>query len=518
MWKSVDATTQGKLLGMLKEIWRTEHVPEDWKTALIHPIFKKGDKTDANNYRGISLLPVTYKILSKALQNRLEEQLDKEIGEYQGGFRKGRSCVEQILNLKFVIRYRRLRGKDIFITFVDFKKAYDSADRSTLFNILKEFGADNKTTAIVKETLSETFSKVKFRGEVSRPFKIRTGLRQGDGLSPLLFNCILEKVIREWRKRMDEENIQKIRLGRKRDNLEVDCLAFADDLAILAENLEDATKQINILKETAEKARLQISFEKTEYLTNVREAPNHMHTKYGQIKKVPKFKYLGEIIEPNALDKEGNKARMRKMETAFHLTKDVYNKKSLSINAKIRHYNTVIKPECLYASECLTMNTKKDMENITKKERKIIRRVLGPRYENGIWKLRSNKEVYEKVEKIGDTMRKRRVSFYAHLKRMRDDRLTKRIFKFFDNNPRTQVTWFKEVKSDIVKMGIGEEDLRNRELLRAKIKQFKGFEAERRRTGGAVWTEERKEEHRERMKIYWQKRKEEERNRRNIRH
>ena len=76
---------------------------------------------------------------------------------------------------------------------------------------------------------------MKFRGETSRLFEIKTGVRQGDELSPLLFNFVLEKVIREWRKSLDENQINgKVKLGYKRDNLSVDCLAFADDLVILS--------------------------------------------------------------------------------------------------------------------------------------------------------------------------------------------------------------------------------------------------------------------------------------------
>uniref|UniRef100_A0A8D9AQU5 Reverse transcriptase domain-containing protein n=1 Tax=Cacopsylla melanoneura TaxID=428564 RepID=A0A8D9AQU5_9HEMI len=272
--------------------------------------------------------------------------------------------------------------------------------------------------------------------------------------------------------------------------------------------MEEATKQINILKEMAERTGLQISFEKTEYLTSVKEAPKQMVTKYGKINRVSKFKYLGEIIEANASDKEGNLLRVRKMETAFQLTRNMYNKKSLSLNAKLRHYNTVIKPECLYASECLVLKIEKQMEDIAKKERKIIRRILGPRYENGIWKLRSNKEVYEKTEKIKDVMKKRRVTFYSHLKRMSEERLTKKIFNYFDKNPKTPIPWFKEVKTDLSEMGITERDILNRNLVRQKIDQFQGFEEKKRTKGGAVWTEERREQHRERMKIYWIQRKE----------
>ena len=104
-------------------------------------------------------------------------------------------------------------------------------------------------------------------GDLSEPFEIKTGVRQGDGLSPLLFNCVLEKVIQEWRKQKIENNVdQPIKLGRT--NIKVDCLAFADDLAILARDTATAQKQIEILKEIAEKVGLQISFEKTEYMSN----------------------------------------------------------------------------------------------------------------------------------------------------------------------------------------------------------------------------------------------------------
>jgi hypothetical protein len=225
-------------------------------------------------------------------------------------------------------------------------------------------------------------------------------------------------------------------------------------------------------------------------MTSAKQAPRSMNTKYGIIKRVAKFKYLGEIIQPNALDKEGNRARCRKMETAFQLTKNMYNKKSISLNAKLRLYNTVIKQECLYASECLTMNTNKEMEEIAKKERKIVRRILGSRQENGIFKLRSNKEVYEKVEKVRDTMRKRRVTFYAHIKRMNENRLTKKIFNFFDRNPKTPLNWFKEVKADLLEINISNSDIQNRNIFRRKVQEFKGFEEKRRRTGGATWREE----------------------------
>ena len=80
--------------------------------------------------------------------------------------------------------------------FIDFKKAYDSVKREVLDNILTEFGIPKKLVRLIKMCLSETYSRVRVGRFLSDAFPIHCGLKEGDALSPLLFNCALEYAIR----------------------------------------------------------------------------------------------------------------------------------------------------------------------------------------------------------------------------------------------------------------------------------------------------------------------------------
>ena len=86
-----------------KLIWKKEKLPEELKGSIIVPIHKKGDKTDCNNYRGISILPTTYKILSNILLSKLILYAKKIIGDHQCGFRRNRSTIDHIFCIRQIL-------------------------------------------------------------------------------------------------------------------------------------------------------------------------------------------------------------------------------------------------------------------------------------------------------------------------------------------------------------------------------------------------------------------------------
>jgi hypothetical protein len=81
---------------LVKTIWETEQMPQEWDTTIICPIYTQGDKLECRNYRGISLLSVNYKILTNLLTRYIEPYVEEILGDYQCGFRKGRSTTDQV--------------------------------------------------------------------------------------------------------------------------------------------------------------------------------------------------------------------------------------------------------------------------------------------------------------------------------------------------------------------------------------------------------------------------------------
>lgn len=100
-------------------------MPEKWKMALICLVHKKGNLTNCANYRGISLLNITYNVLSSILNARLMSIAENIIGKYQAGFRRNKSTTDQIFNLRQIIKKITEYNIDTHHVIVDFRAAYD---------------------------------------------------------------------------------------------------------------------------------------------------------------------------------------------------------------------------------------------------------------------------------------------------------------------------------------------------------------------------------------------------------
>ncbi|CAG4936021.1 unnamed protein product [Colias eurytheme] len=183
VWKQSGAVVQSKLYEVLRKIWEEQIQPKDWNTGIICPVHKKGSKKKCSNYRGIALLPTAYKILSYILLDRLEPYAEKILSDYQCGFRRNRSTIDQIFLIKQIMEKRWEYSQSMHALFVDFEKAYDSIDRGALFAILKELGIPIKLVDLIKVAIGESSMHVRVGKELTEGFAVFTGLKQDSSLS-----------------------------------------------------------------------------------------------------------------------------------------------------------------------------------------------------------------------------------------------------------------------------------------------------------------------------------------------
>ena len=130
--------------------WKLGKTPRDWQTGVIIPIFKKGDRKQCTNYRGISLLSLPGKVYAKCLERKCREIVESKLEDGQCGFRPGRSTTDQIFTLKQIFEKSWEYGKDLFACFVDLEKAYDRVPRDKLWKVLQEYGVDGQLLRAIK--------------------------------------------------------------------------------------------------------------------------------------------------------------------------------------------------------------------------------------------------------------------------------------------------------------------------------------------------------------------------------
>ena len=245
------------LAKMYDKCLKGDIVPREWKTAIITSLYKKGNRKDCSNYRGISVMPSLARLYGRILKDRIEREVKDS--EEQNGFRPGRSCIDGIFTLRNLIEKRVCRGLTTHLAFVDLHKAYDTVPQNKLWTSLYKNGVSTTYVRAVKEFYSNCMSMVKIGNKVSSEFLVTKGLRQGCTMAPTLFKIYLEEALGEWKRKCSGMGIP---VGGEI----MYTLLFADDQVIVAGDMDDLSYMLRKLKDEYEKWGLKINMSKSEYL------------------------------------------------------------------------------------------------------------------------------------------------------------------------------------------------------------------------------------------------------------
>ena len=340
-------------------------IPSDWKRANVVPIYKKGEKNKAENYRPVSLTSVMCKLLEHIVCSNIMQHLDKHniLHDAQHGFRKRRSCESQlIITINDLARNIDSKGQTDVIL-LDFSKAFDKVPHKRLLYKLQHYGITNNLHAWIENFLDGRTQQVLLEGKTSNTAQVQSGVPQGSVLGPLLFLLF----INDLPDCVSPESTVRL---------------FADDCVLYRniKNTEDANQlqaDLNGLQQWETDWLMEFHPKKCQVLhvTNKRNIVNQSYTIHGHtLEVVDTAKYLGVHIHKSlSWNHHINEVTKKANSTLGFLRRNIHQ---CPPTTKALCYRTLVRPLTEYASTIWDPHTAANINKLEMVQRRAARMVM----------------------------------------------------------------------------------------------------------------------------------------------
>ena len=320
--------------------------PSQWTNGLIIPLHKKGDKMDANNYRGIIISSCVSKLMLKILTKRIDGYMSRtgKWSIHQCGFKKDHRTEDNLFILDTIHdKYVKEMKKDVYLAFIDFSKFFDKINRDMMLYKLLKYDVNGSIYDIIKSVYKQTGYQVKMGDSVSPLFYGQNGLKQGCCMSPTL-SSIYQNDLHDIFNTNDCEPLQ---LG----SITLNSVSWADDLILMSLSNQGLQNCLHKLVDYCRKWGLEINEKKTKCMVMSKKrgpfAPLYI---YGTpIEYVKSIHYLGFHINRNGNIDSVTQDRILKASRVSHMVlQALRTNRNVSSKLAISLFDKQILPILLY--------------------------------------------------------------------------------------------------------------------------------------------------------------------------
>ena len=177
----------------------TGYYPQQWKEAIVTPVFKKGDKFCINNYRPVALLPICSKIFERLVLQQFSCHISNNniLSQKKHGFIKGKSCESALLRLSNLLFNAKRQKQHSLLVAIDYTKAFDTLNLPILLSSLRSSGIEEVAFSWFKSYLCGPLQRTKYASRLSDALALDYGVPEGCIISPLLFNLYLNGLLQQ---------------------------------------------------------------------------------------------------------------------------------------------------------------------------------------------------------------------------------------------------------------------------------------------------------------------------------